>query len=247
MANVRRCNAYNFVWDSKQRGRHIGESKARIKVLPWHSQICPVVMWNSGMRCWAYRASALCSHLPKITFALRGCHLLSVRKIISKLAKPYSTCGLCSWETAASFCCWCSPYLGWTCAKTPLARIFYVSEYSHMLFMRSWMSHVLLFDGLKSFVHFSHIYGHMWSSDAFIARENVFKKPTNKTPVKFSVCRLLVSRCPSLLVQSDGASKYFISSAEQPNIGLLISYLDSNSSSWGTGLERTLTFVVINP
>ena len=26
MANVRRCNAYNYIWDKKQLGRHIGET-----------------------------------------------------------------------------------------------------------------------------------------------------------------------------------------------------------------------------
>lgn len=109
------------------------------------------------------------------------------------------------------------------------------------------MSRVLLFDRIKSFVQSSHIYGHIWLSDAFVAQENVFKKPTNKTPVNFSVFGLLMSYCPGLIVQSDRASKYLISSAEQPNIGLLISYLDSNSISGGTSLERTLNAVVINP
>lgn len=108
------------------------------------------------------------------------------------------------------------------------------------------MSRVLLFDRIKSFAQSSHICGHIWSSDAFLAQENVFKKPTDKTPVNFSVFRLLVSHCPGFIVQSDGASKYSISSAEQMNIGLLISYLGSNSISGGTSLERTLTAVVIN-
>lgn len=109
------------------------------------------------------------------------------------------------------------------------------------------MPHVLLFNRIKSFLQFSHIYGHIWSSDASLAQENVLKKPTNRMPVNVSVFRLLVSHYAGFIVQSDRASKYFISSAKQPNIGLLISYVDSNSISGGTSLERTLTAVVINP
>jgi len=81
----------------------------------------------------------------------------------------------------------------------------------------------------------------------FLLKKMSLKKPKPKTPVNFSVFRLLVSHCPGFIVQSDGASKYFTSSAEQLNILPLISYLDSNSISGGPSLERTLTAVVINP
>lgn len=188
-------------------------------------------------------------HLPKMTFALQGYPLNSTRKIISSLAKSHSTPSLCSWEAAARFCCGLSPYHGWTLCKDHRQEL---SVCPSRALCCLWDPECHMFYNLTgssplcNLLTFMAISGHLMPL-FFFHQENIFKKPTNKTPINFSVFRLLVSHCPGFMVQSEGDSEYFMSSAEQLNIGLLMSYLDSNSICGGTGLERTLPAVIINP